>query len=102
MEGRSGAPEAAPERTKKLTRNEKGWERRRVGGARHAQGLADKQAEIDHLHGSLAGVLGQMLANFKGVADITRDYQKSIQPWDDNEPVDLMECRGCGGPPRGL
>ena len=80
MEGRSGAPQAAPERTKNLTRNEKDRERRRVGGARHAQALADKQAEIDHLRGSLTGVLGQM-ENFKGVADITRDYQKSIQPW---------------------
>jgi hypothetical protein len=37
------------------------------------------------------------MANFKGVAEIIRDYQKSIQPWDDNEPVSLMECRGCGG-----
>jgi hypothetical protein len=38
------------------------------------------------------------MANFKGVADIIRGYyQKSIQPWDDNEPVDLTECRGCGG-----
>jgi hypothetical protein len=36
-----------------------------------------KQAEIDHLQGSLTGVLGQM-ANSKGVADIIRDYQKSI------------------------
>jgi hypothetical protein len=27
-----------------------------------------KQAEIDHLHGSLTGVLGQ-LANFEGVAE---------------------------------
>jgi hypothetical protein len=24
--------------------------------------------------------------NFKGVADIIRDYQKSIGPWGDNEP----------------
>ena len=37
------------------------------------------------------------MANFKGVAEIIRDYQKSIQPWDDNEPVDLEECPGCGG-----
>jgi hypothetical protein len=37
------------------------------------------------------------MANFKGVADITRDYQNSIQPWDDNEPVNLEERRGCGG-----
>jgi hypothetical protein len=96
MEGRSGAPEAAPERTQNLTRNEKDRERLRVGGARHAQALADKQAEIDHLRGSLTGVLGQM-ENFKGVAEIIRDYQKSIQPWDDNNPVDLTECRGCGG-----
>ena len=69
MEGRSGAPEAAPERTKNPARNEKDRERRRVGGARHAKALADKQAEIDHLRGSLTGVLGQM-ENFKGVADI--------------------------------
>jgi hypothetical protein len=40
------------------------------------------------LRGSLAGVLGQM-ANFKGVADTIRDYQKSIQPWDGNEPADF-------------
>jgi predicted nucleic acid-binding Zn-ribbon protein len=40
--------------------------------------------------------LGQ-LANFEGVAEIIRDYQMSIEPWDDNEPVDLMECQGCGG-----
>jgi hypothetical protein len=96
MEGRSGASAAAPERTKKLSRNEKDRERRRVGGVRHAQALADKQAEIDHLRGSLTGVLGQM-ENFKGVADIIRDYQKPIQPWGDNEPVNLEECRGCGG-----
>ena len=37
MEGRSGAPDAAPERTKNLTRNEKDRERRRVGSARYAQ-----------------------------------------------------------------
>jgi hypothetical protein len=37
------------------------------------------------------------MANFKGVADITRDYQKSIVPWDDNKPVSIMKCRGCGG-----
>jgi chromosome segregation ATPase len=37
------------------------------------------------------------MKNFKGVADIIRDYQKSIQPWDDNEPVNLEDCRGCGG-----
>jgi hypothetical protein len=41
------------------------------------------------------------MENFKGVADIIRDYQKSIQPWGDNEPVNnvnnLEECRGCGG-----
>jgi hypothetical protein len=51
----------------------------------------------DHQHGSLTGVLLGQMANFKGVAEITRDYQKSIQPWDDNEPVDLEQCRGCGG-----
>jgi hypothetical protein len=58
MEGRSGVREAAPGRTKNLTRNEKDRERRRVGGAHHAQALADKQAEIDHLQGSLTGVNG--------------------------------------------
>jgi DNA repair exonuclease SbcCD ATPase subunit len=62
----------------------------------HQQDLAEKQAEIDHLHCSLAGVLGQ-LANFEGVAEIIRDYQGCMQPWDDNEPVDLEYCRGCGG-----
>jgi hypothetical protein len=25
------------------------------------------------------------LANFEGVAEIIRDYQKPIGPWDDNE-----------------
>jgi hypothetical protein len=35
----------------------------------HQQDLAEKQAEIDHLHCSLTGVLGQ-LANFEGVAEI--------------------------------
>ena len=74
---------------KNASRNEKDRKRR-------ADGLLRHQAEIDHLHGSLTGVLGQM-ENSKGVADIIRDYQKSIQPWDDNEPVDLEECRGCGG-----
>jgi hypothetical protein len=38
------------------------------------------------------------LANFEGaVAEIIRDYQKSMQPWDDNAPVDLENGRGCGG-----
>jgi hypothetical protein len=37
------------------------------------------------------------VVNFKGVAEIIRDYQKSIQPLGDNEPVDLEEFRGCGG-----
>ena len=36
------------------------------------------------------------MANFKGVADIIRDYQECMVPWDDNEPVDLEYCRGCG------
>jgi hypothetical protein len=50
---------------------------------------ADKQAEIDHLRSSSTVVLEQM-ANLKGVAEIIRDcYQKSIQPWEDNGPVDL-------------
>jgi hypothetical protein len=64
---------------------------------RHQQALAEKQAEIDHLQGSLTGVCLGQLANFEGVAEIIRDYQKSIQPWNDNDPVDLTECRGCGG-----
>jgi hypothetical protein len=82
MEGRSGALELepAPKRAKHPTRNEKDRERRRVGGARHAQALAHKQAEVaHHPKGSSTGVLGQM-ANFKGVAEIIRDYQKSIRP----------------------
>jgi polyhydroxyalkanoate synthesis regulator phasin len=37
------------------------------------------------------------LANFEGVAEIIRDYQKSIGPWDNNEPGSMLECRGCGG-----
>ena len=81
---------------KNAKRNEKDRKRRADGLLRHQQDLAEKQEEIDHLHGSLTGVLGQ-LANFEGVADIIRDYQKSVQPWDDDEPVDLMYCRGCGG-----
>jgi chromosome segregation ATPase len=40
--------------------------------------------------------LGQ-LANFEGAAEIIRDYQECMQPWDDNEPVDLEYFRGCGG-----
>ena len=85
-----------PKPAKNAVRNEKDRKRRADGLLRHKQDLAEKQAEIDHLQGSLTGVLGQM-ANFKGVADIIRDYQKSIVPWDDNEPVSIMECRGCGG-----
>jgi hypothetical protein len=82
---------------KNAKRNEKGRKRRADGLLRHQQDLAEKQAEIDqHLHGSLTGILGQ-LANFEGVAEIIRDYQKCMQPWDDNEPVDLEYCRGCGG-----
>ena len=81
---------------KNAKRNEKDRKRRADGLLRHQQDLAEKQAEIDHLHGSLTGVLGQ-LANFEGVAEIIRDYQKCMQPWDDNEPVDLEYCRGCGG-----
>jgi hypothetical protein len=30
------------------------------------------------------------MANFKGVAEIIRDYQKSVQPWDDNAPVSRL------------
>ena len=94
MEGRSGAPDAAPERTKILTaRNEKDRKRRRVGGARrHAQALADKQAEIDHLRGSSTGVLGQK-ENFKEVADIIRDYQK---------PATWRSVGVAAGPGRGI
>jgi hypothetical protein len=36
----------------------------------------------------LTGVLGQ-LANFEGVAEIIRGCQECMQPWGDNEPVDL-------------
>ena len=85
-----------PKPAKNAVRNEKDRKRRADGLLRHKQDLAEKQAEIDHLQGSLTGVLGQM-ANFKGVADIIRDNQKSIQPWDDNGPANLEECRGCGG-----
>ena len=81
---------------KNASRNEKDRKRRAAGLLRHQQDLAEKQEEIDHLHGSLTGVLGQ-LANFEGVAEIIRDYQKCMQPWNDNEPVDLEYCRGCGG-----
>ena len=93
MSGASGAPPVPP---KNPSRNEKDRKRRAAGLLRHQQDLAEKQAEIDHLHGSLTGVLGQ-LANFEGVAEIIRDYQECMQPWDDNEPVDLEYCRGCGG-----
>jgi hypothetical protein len=55
-----------------------------------------RRRSTTYLHGSLTGVLGQ-LANFEGVAEIIRDYQKCMQPWDDNEPVDLEYCRGRGG-----
>jgi hypothetical protein len=60
---------------KNPSRNEKDRKRRADGLLRHQQDLAEKQAEIGHLHGSLTGVLGQ-LANFEGVAEIIRDYQK--------------------------
>ena len=85
-----------PKPAKNAVRNEKDRKRRADGLLRHQQDLAEKQAEIDHLHGNLTGVLGQ-LANFEGVAEIIRDYQECMQPWDDNEPVDLEYCRGCGG-----
>ena len=75
-----GSPPKPPKNAK---RNEKDRKRRADGLLRHKQDLAEKQAEIDHLHGSLTGVLGQ-LANFEGVAEIIRDYQKCMQPWDDN------------------
>jgi hypothetical protein len=65
---------------KNAKRNVKDRKRRADGLLRHQQDLTEKQAEIDHLRGSLTGVLGQ-LANF----------------WDDNEPVDLEYHRGCGG-----
>jgi hypothetical protein len=91
----SGASGALPKHVKNASRNEKDW-KRRADGLLRQQDLAEKQVEIDHLQGSLTGVLGQ-LANFEGVAEITRDYQKSIEPWDDNEPGSMFECRGCGG-----
>jgi hypothetical protein len=39
------------------------------------------------------------LANFEGVAEIIRDYQKSIGPWDDNEaePGSMMEYMASSG-----
>ena len=86
----------ASEPPKNAKRNERDRKRRAAGLLRHQQDLAEKQEEIDHLHGSLTGVLGQ-LANFEGVAEIIRDYQECMQPWDDNDPVDLEYCRGCGG-----
>ena len=73
MSGASGAP-GAPEKNAK--RNERDRKRRAAGLLRHQQDLAEKQEEIDHLHGSLTGVLGQ-LANFEGVAEIIRDYHRS-------------------------
>jgi hypothetical protein len=81
---------------KNAKRNEKDRKRRADGLLRHQQDLAEKKAEIDHLHGSLTGVLGQ-LATFEGAAEIIRDYQKCMQPWDDNELIDLEYCRGCSG-----
>jgi hypothetical protein len=80
-----------PRRNQNAIRNEKDRKRRADSLLRHQQDLAEKQAqaEIDHLHGGLAGVLAGQLANFEGVAEIVRDYQKCMQPWDDNEPVDL-------------
>ena len=54
---------------KNASRNEKDPERRADGLLRHQQDIAKKQAGIDHLQGSLTGVLGQ-LANFEGVAEI--------------------------------
>jgi hypothetical protein len=66
---------------KNASRSEKGRKRRADGLLRHQQDLAEKHAEIDHLHGSLTGAFGQ-LANFEGVAEIIRDYQKCMQPWD--------------------
>jgi hypothetical protein len=88
----SGASGPLPKHVKNASRNEKYRKRRADGLLRHQQGLAEKQAEIDHLQGSLTGVLGQ-LANFEGVAEIIRDYQKAIEPWDDNEaePGSMME-----------
>jgi DNA repair exonuclease SbcCD ATPase subunit len=91
-----GLREPPPQPAKNASRNEKDRKRRADGRLRHQLDLANKQAEIDHLKGSLTGVLGQM-ANFEGVAEVIRDYQKPVQPWDDDEPVDLVYCRGCGG-----
>jgi hypothetical protein len=93
--------EPPPKPAKNASRNEKDRKPRADGLLRQQQALAEKQAEIDHLHGSLTGVLGQM-ANFKGVAEIIRDYQQmSIEPWDDNEPVRLdgmLGLRRAGDP----
>jgi hypothetical protein len=52
---------------KNAKRNEKDRKRRADGLLRHQQDLAEKQAEIDHLHGSLTGALGQ-LENFEGAS----------------------------------
>jgi hypothetical protein len=47
-----------PKPAKNAVRNEKDRKRRAAGLLRHQQEIAEKQAEIDHLHGSLTGVLG--------------------------------------------
>jgi hypothetical protein len=42
------------------------------------------------------GVLGQ-LANFEGVAEIIRDYQKSNEPWYDNDRVPCLNAGVAAG-----
>ena len=72
-----------PTPAKNAVRNEKDRKRCADGLLRHQQALVEKQAEIDHLHGNSTGVLGLgQMANSKGVAEITRDCQMSIEPWE--------------------
>jgi hypothetical protein len=80
MSGALG-PHSKP--VKNAARNEKDKKRRADGLQRHQHALAEKQAEIDHLHGSLTQVVGQM-KNFRGVAQVIQDYyQVAIYspPW---------------------
>jgi hypothetical protein len=90
MEAAPGPSEAPP---KNSTRNEKDrGARRQAGGARHQQAIADKDkdAEIAHLTGNLTQVVEQM-QTLRGVATLVSDYQESVVPWDDNEPVEPVE-----------
>ena len=97
MEAAPGPSEALP---KNSARNEKDRARRQAGGARHQQAILEKDAEIAHLTGNLAQVVQQM-QTLRGVTTLVSDYryQKSIVPWDDNEPdepqVETPECRRC-------